>query len=98
MTTPQTRPSVDNASDEIDLGKLLGILLDAKWFIFAITFIFAVGGVAVALLSTPIYKADALLQIEQKAQVALALWWAIWASCSRRNLPLPRKLKFLNRA
>ncbi|MBE3663173.1 tyrosine-protein kinase [Vibrio navarrensis] len=67
MTTPQTRPSVDNASDEIDLGKLLGILLDAKWFIFAITFIFAVGGVAVALLSTPIYKADALLQIEQKS-------------------------------
>ncbi len=68
MTTPQTRPSVDNASDEIDLGKLLGILLDAKWFIFAITFIFAVGGVAVALLSTPIYKADALLQIEEKSK------------------------------
>ncbi len=64
MTTPQNRSSVDNSSDEIDLGKLLGILLDAKWIILVTTFLFAVGGVAVALLSTPIYKADALLQID----------------------------------
>ncbi|POC02136.1 Wzz/FepE/Etk N-terminal domain-containing protein, partial [Vibrio vulnificus] len=67
MTTPQNRSSVDNSSDEIDLGKLLGILLDAKWIILVTTFFFAVGGVAVALLSTPIYKADALIQIEQKS-------------------------------
>lgn len=68
MTTPQNRSSVDNSSDEIDLGKLLGILLDAKWIILVTTFLFAVGGVAVALLSTPIYKADALLQIEEKSK------------------------------
>ncbi|ARN64725.1 Tyrosine-protein kinase Wzc [Vibrio vulnificus] len=67
MTTPQNRSSVDNSSDEIDLGKLLGILLDAKWIILVTTFLFAVGGVAVALLSTPIYKADSLIQIEQKS-------------------------------
>ncbi len=66
MTTPQQRPSVDAVSDEIDLGKLFGILLDAKWIILIITFLFAIGGVAVALLSTPVYKADALLQIESK--------------------------------
>ncbi|HDY8072238.1 TPA: polysaccharide biosynthesis tyrosine autokinase [Vibrio vulnificus] len=68
MTTPQNRSSVDNSSDEIDLGKLLGILLDAKWIILVTTFLFAFGGVAVALLSTPIYKADALLQIEEKSK------------------------------
>jgi tyrosine-protein kinase Etk/Wzc len=67
MTTQQTRPTSDNSSDEIDLGKLLGILLDAKWLIVAVTFFFAVAGVAIALLSTPIYKADALIQIEQKS-------------------------------
>ncbi|ELP5730855.1 polysaccharide biosynthesis tyrosine autokinase [Vibrio vulnificus] len=67
MTTPQNRSSVDNSSDEIDLGKLLGILIDAKWIILVTTVLFAVGGVAVALLSTPIYKADALIQIEQKS-------------------------------
>ncbi|WMN87510.1 polysaccharide biosynthesis tyrosine autokinase [Vibrio parahaemolyticus] len=66
MTTLQQRPSAEAASDVVDLGKLFGILLDAKWTILFTTFLFAVGGVAVALLSTPVYKADALLQIESK--------------------------------
>ncbi|MCG6210573.1 Wzz/FepE/Etk N-terminal domain-containing protein, partial [Vibrio furnissii] len=66
MTTQATRSSVDSQSDEIDLGKLFGILLDAKWIIIITTFVFAVLGVAFALLSTPIYKADGLIQIEQK--------------------------------
>ncbi|MCG9700559.1 polysaccharide biosynthesis tyrosine autokinase [Vibrio natriegens] len=66
MTTPQQRPSAEAASDVVDLGKLFGILLDAKWTILVTTFLFAVGGVAVALLSTPVYKADSLLQIESK--------------------------------
>lgn len=67
MTTQAPRSSVDSQSDEIDLGKLFGILLDAKWIIIITTFVFAVLGAAFALLSTPIYKADALIQIEQKS-------------------------------
>ncbi|MGI9875653.1 polysaccharide biosynthesis tyrosine autokinase [Vibrio chagasii] len=67
MTTQPSQPSHTENSDEIDLGKLLGILLDAKWLIMLTTFIFAVLGIALALLSTPIYKADALIQIEQKS-------------------------------
>ena len=67
MTTQQSRQTTDNSSDEFDLGKLLGILLDAKWLIIAATAIFAVAGMAIALLSTPIYKADALIQIEEKS-------------------------------
>tara|TARA_Y100000588_G_C14280890_1_gene937048 strand:- start:14247 stop:16400 length:2154 start_codon:yes stop_codon:yes gene_type:complete len=66
MTTQPSKQSHADASDEIDLGKLFGILLDAKWWIIVTTFIFALGGVSVALLSTPIYKADALVQIEAK--------------------------------
>lgn len=64
--TQQQRPTSEAAPDVVDLGKLFGILLDAKWIILVTTFLFAVGGVAVALLSTPVYKADALLQIESK--------------------------------
>ncbi|SON51014.1 polysaccharide biosynthesis tyrosine autokinase [Vibrio tapetis] len=67
MTT-QPSKQVDSSSDEIDLGKLFGILLDAKWTIIATTFLFAIAGVAFALLSTPIYKADALIQIEEKSK------------------------------
>ncbi|PTO68222.1 polysaccharide biosynthesis tyrosine autokinase [Vibrio splendidus] len=62
-----TQPSHTDNSDEIDLGNLLGILLDAKWLIMLTTFAFAVFGIAFALLSTPIYKADALIQIEEKS-------------------------------
>ncbi|WP_105902564.1 polysaccharide biosynthesis tyrosine autokinase [Vibrio gangliei] len=63
-TTGQTASS---HSDVIDLGKLFGILLDHKWFIIITTFIFAVLGVSYALLATPIYKTDALIQVEQKS-------------------------------
>ncbi|MEZ9271788.1 polysaccharide biosynthesis tyrosine autokinase [Vibrio cyclitrophicus] len=67
MTTQPSQQSHTDNSDEIDLGKLLGILLDAKWLIIVTTFAFAVFGIAFALLSTPIYKADALIQIEEKS-------------------------------
>ncbi|WP_139685866.1 polysaccharide biosynthesis tyrosine autokinase [Vibrio tasmaniensis] len=67
MTTQTSQQSHTDNSDEIDLGKLLGILLDAKWLIMLTTFAFAVFGLAVAVLSTPIYKADAIIQIEKKS-------------------------------
>jgi tyrosine-protein kinase Etk/Wzc len=56
----------DVQSDEIDLGKLLGVLIDSRWLIVGVTTVFAVLGIAYALLATPIYKADALLQVEEK--------------------------------
>lgn len=64
---------VNQASDEIDLGKLFGILLDNRWNIIAVTFVFAVLGIAYALLATPIYKADALIQVEEKSSGMPAL-------------------------
>ncbi|WP_120511432.1 polysaccharide biosynthesis tyrosine autokinase [Photobacterium salinisoli] len=66
MTVSQQVSVKQTDSDEIDLGKLFGILLDRRWTIIAITFAFAVVGIAYALLATPIYKADALLQVEEK--------------------------------
>lgn len=50
--------------DEIDLLALIGILLDYKWLIGAVTVFFAVLGVTYALLASPVYRADALIQIE----------------------------------
>ncbi len=67
MTTQPSRQSHSDNSDEIDLGKLFGILLDAKWWIICMTSIFAFGGILYSLLATPIYKADALIQIEEKS-------------------------------
>ncbi|OED56341.1 tyrosine-protein kinase [Aliivibrio fischeri] len=56
-----------STSDEIDLAKLFGQLIDGRWLILSITTLFAIAGIAFALLSTPIYKADALVQVEQKS-------------------------------
>ncbi|NAW87478.1 polysaccharide biosynthesis tyrosine autokinase [Photobacterium halotolerans] len=73
MTVSQQVSVKQSDSDEIDLGKLFGILLDRRWTIIAITFAFAVAGIAYALLATPIYKADALLQVEEKSNGLSAL-------------------------
>ncbi|GAB3520337.1 polysaccharide biosynthesis tyrosine autokinase [Photobacterium alginatilyticum] len=73
MSVTQNTQVKQAESDEIDLGKLFGILLDNRWNIIAITFIFAITGVAYALLATPIYKADALIQVETKSSGMPAL-------------------------
>lgn len=52
-------------SDEIDLGRLLGTLLDNRWLIIGVTALFTIAGIMYAMLATPIYKADALIQVEQ---------------------------------
>lgn len=59
--------------DEIDLGRLFGLLLDGKWLIVGITAIAMMLGVAYALLATPEYKANALLQVEEKSGGMAAL-------------------------
>ncbi|MCG9625996.1 polysaccharide biosynthesis tyrosine autokinase [Vibrio mediterranei] len=61
-----TKKAYDTASDELDLSRLFGMLLDAKWVIIGTTFLFAALGVVYALMATPIYKADALIQVESK--------------------------------
>ncbi|MGF1679704.1 polysaccharide biosynthesis tyrosine autokinase [Photobacterium minamisatsumaniensis] len=73
MSVTQNIPVKNNDSDEIDLGKLFGILLDNRWSIIATTFVFAILGIAYALLASPIYKADGLLQVEQKSSGMSAL-------------------------
>lgn len=65
MTDP--RPVTQQRNDEeLDLGAILGTLVDNKWLIFAITGLFLACSLAYALLATPIYQADAMVQVEQK--------------------------------
>lgn len=52
--------------DEIDLRELVGILLDHKWWIIAITAVFFALSVAYALLAPPVYRAQAMVQVEAK--------------------------------
>ncbi|MGF1708385.1 polysaccharide biosynthesis tyrosine autokinase [Enterovibrio baiacu] len=65
--------STQNNPEIIDLGKLVGILLDSKKSIAATTLLCASMGVGYAILSTPVYKADALIQVEEKSSGMAAL-------------------------
>ncbi|RUO46625.1 tyrosine-protein kinase [Pseudidiomarina aquimaris] len=75
VNTPVKPPvaTQDRNDDEIDLGRLFGMLLDRRWLIIGVTFVFMVCGVIYAVLSTPIYQADALLQVEKKSSGLPAL-------------------------
>lgn len=66
MTTDSRNAAPDD-NDEIDLRQLLGTLVDHKWWIIGITGLFFAVAVAYALLSTPIYRADAIVQVESKS-------------------------------
>ncbi|AYN29748.1 tyrosine-protein kinase Wzc [Buttiauxella sp. 3AFRM03] len=68
MTEKSHRSSAPTeGNDEIDIGRLFGTVLEARWWVLGITAIFAVLAMVYALCATPIYKADALVQIEQNA-------------------------------
>ena len=51
-------------TQEINLMALLGALLDRKYFIVAVTALFMFVGVIYAVLSTPVYQATAMIQVE----------------------------------
>lgn len=65
MTTDTRSPPQDD-SEEIDLRQLLGTLVDHKWWIASITGLFFAVSVGYALLATPVYRADAIVQVESK--------------------------------
>lgn len=58
--------SADRDRDEIDLGRLLGELIDHRKLIISVTALFTLFALVYALFATPIYQADALVQVEQK--------------------------------
>ena len=52
-TTPPQQQN-RNTAEVIDLGRLLGLMLDNKWLIIGITCLFALTGVIYALCATPV--------------------------------------------
>jgi tyrosine-protein kinase Etk/Wzc len=57
-------PDVDE--DDINLGDLLGVVIENRWLIIAITFVAILFGAYRAFTAVPIYQADGLLQVEEK--------------------------------
>nr|WP_298414785.1 polysaccharide biosynthesis tyrosine autokinase [uncultured Halomonas sp.] len=64
--TPTARST--NQNDEtVDLGRLFGLLVDNKWKILIFTVLCMLAGLVYALLVTPVYQGDALVQVEKTA-------------------------------
>ena len=68
-TTPTNSPRPDyNRSDEIDIGQLVGLLVD-RWVLIALTTALAAfTGIFYAFSVTPVFQADALVQVEEEKQ------------------------------
>ena len=66
VKTPRQSRNQNQNGDEIDLGYLLAICLDHKWLVIIVTLVVSLIGYTYTLLATPIYRADALLQVEQR--------------------------------
>lgn len=64
--SPVINKSVAKDKDEIDLGRLFGELIDHRKLIITVTALFTLFALVYALFATPIYQADALVQVEQK--------------------------------
>lgn len=64
--SPVTNKSLSKDADEIDLGRLIGELIDHRKLIIYITALFTLIALIYALFATPVYQADSLIQVEQK--------------------------------
>ena len=62
-----TNPEISR-SDEIDIGQLIGLLLDRWVMILSVTALFTVAGVFYALSTSLIFQADSLIQVEEEKQ------------------------------
>ena len=57
-----------SASDEIDIGQLLGLLIDRWVLILLTTILVTAAGIFYAFSATPIFQADSLVQVEEEKQ------------------------------
>lgn len=66
MTSVLNNKTQEIESEDIDLGRLLGELIDHRKLIISVTAFFTLVAIVYAILVTPTYQADALIQVEQK--------------------------------
>lgn len=63
----------DSQNDEIDVGKLIGEIVDKKWVILIAALVFGFLGFVYGQLATPIFKSNAFIQVEDSTSGIYAL-------------------------
>ncbi|MEF8768006.1 polysaccharide biosynthesis tyrosine autokinase [Candidatus Accumulibacter contiguus] len=71
MTAAAMQPLPQISSEEVDeglaLGEIIAVLMDYRWLIAAISLLALAIGLTWVFVSKPIYRADGLLQVEEKS-------------------------------
>ena len=57
---------LDDEDEGISLGEIIGIVLEYRWLIAAVTLVALIIGLFVVVVSRPVYRADGLIQVEEK--------------------------------
>jgi tyrosine-protein kinase Etk/Wzc len=66
LPPPQVQQPLEDGDEGASLHEYLGTLIGARWLILSITVAAVLAGLLYAKLATPIYRSDALLQVEEK--------------------------------
>jgi len=62
--TQHGSPGTEPDDDSIDLAEYLDLLIESRWLIAGIAFVVTLLGAAYALMATPIYQSNILVQVE----------------------------------
>ena len=58
---------MEQEEEGLALGEIIAVLMDYRWLIAAICLVSLLAGVAWVLVARPVFKADGLLQVEEKS-------------------------------
>jgi hypothetical protein len=90
--------SMQEDDDSINLLDLLDVLLDHRWLISIISVVIMAIGGTYAYMATPIYEANALIQVKTARAVVPLAFWATLAICSTSSPRPLQRWKFCARA
>ena len=66
LNVPAPQANKTDNDNDMELGRILGLLFDAKGLVISLIVLFAFLGAAYAFLTTPIFQAKSLVQVEIK--------------------------------
>lgn len=69
----QQMPLAEDDDDSLGIGEVLAVVMEYRWLISAISVLFVLLGIGWVVLAKPVYRADGLIQVEEKASGMSAL-------------------------
>jgi tyrosine-protein kinase Etk/Wzc len=64
---PMQQMSSEDEDEGLALGEIIAVLMDYRWLIAAVSLLALVLGLAWVFVAKPVYRADGLLQVEEKS-------------------------------